>query len=77
MIRTEEEYAALDAKWSQEVPEAGPNGSGFVSRHESQLMGLDSLTTDYLLTKSKATHKTPQEIIGLLVRKEIGIAVTV
>jgi hypothetical protein len=73
MKRTEDEYAALDQKYSKAVPNAGANGSGFVSRREARLMGLDALAADYLETKAKATHKTPQEIIGLLVRKEIGM----
>jgi len=33
---------------------------------------LDRLSEDYLLTKSIATHKTPTEIIGEMVREKIA-----
>jgi hypothetical protein len=35
-------------------------------------MGLDKLSVDYLWTKARATHQTPAQIIGKLVRKEIA-----
>jgi hypothetical protein len=71
---TEEEADALDELWTKTTPKAGPNGSGFISRRSARLMGLDELSTDYLLTKSKAANKTPQEIINALIRKEISYA---
>jgi hypothetical protein len=37
------------------------------------MMGLDDLSLDYLYTKAIATHKTPAQIIGELVRKEIAV----
>jgi hypothetical protein len=36
------------------------------------MIALDQLSEDYLITKAIATHKTPTEIIGELVRKEIA-----
>jgi hypothetical protein len=36
------------------------------------MMGLDKLSTDYLWTKAEATHKTPAQIIGELVREKIA-----
>ena len=61
---TEEEYDALDEYWTKNTPKVGPNGTGFVSRREARLFGLDDLSADYLLTKAIADHKTPAEIIN-------------
>jgi hypothetical protein len=33
---------------------------------------LDDLAADYLISRSMATHKTPTELIGELVREKIG-----
>ena len=69
---TEEEYDALDELWTRTTPKIGPNGTGFVSRREARLFGLDEFAIDYLYTKAEAAHKTPAQIIGELVRKEIS-----
>ena len=66
---TEEE--ALDELWTKTTPKVKANGTGFVSRREARLMGLDTLTMNYLITKSEATHKPPAQIIGELVREKI------
>jgi hypothetical protein len=71
---TEEEYDALDEYWTKNTPKVGPNGTGFVSRREARLFGLDDLSADYLLTKAIADHKTPAEIIGEMVRERIATA---
>jgi hypothetical protein len=71
---TEEEYDALDELWTKTTPKVGPNGSGFVSRRELRLMGLDDLSRDYLLTKSRATKKSPAQIIGELVREKLALS---
>jgi len=71
---TEEEYDALDEYWTKNTPKVGPNGTGFVSRREARLFGLDDLSADYLLTKAMADHKTPAEIIGEMVREKLTAA---
>ena len=71
---TEEEYDALDEYWTKNTPKVGPNGTGFVSRREARLFGLDDLSADYLLTKAIADHKTPAEIIGEMVREKLVTA---
>ena len=73
---TEEEYDALDELWTKTTPKVGPNGTGFISRRNARLFGLDDLSMDYLLTKSMADHKTPADIIGEMVREKIAIADT-
>jgi hypothetical protein len=41
---TEEEYDALDELWTKTTPKVGPNGTGFISRREARLMGMDALS---------------------------------
>ncbi len=72
---TEEEYDALDEYWTKNTPKIGPNGTGFVSRREARLFGLDDLSADYLLTKAIADHKTPAQIINEMVREKLAAAV--
>ena len=72
---TEEEYDALDEYWTKNTPKVGPNGTGFVSRREARLFGLDDLSADYLLTKAIADHKTPAQIISEMVREKLAAAV--
>jgi hypothetical protein len=72
---TEEEYDALDEYWTKNTPKVGPNGTGFVSRREARLFGLDDLSADYLLTKAITDHKTPAEIINEMVRERLAAAV--
>jgi hypothetical protein len=68
---TEKEYDELDELLTKSTPEVKANGTGFVSRREVYLLGLNNLSVDYLLTKSEATEKTPAQIIDDLVREKI------
>ena len=70
---TDEEYDALDEELTRTIPKLGPNGTGFLSRHEARRMGLDNLSVNYLWAKAAADHKTPSQIIGEMVRKEITV----
>jgi hypothetical protein len=74
---TEEEYDALDEKWTKPTPKVGPNGTGFFAQRKAAAHSItvDSFTADYLLTKANAAHKTPADIIGDMVRKELKTAV--
>jgi hypothetical protein len=58
--------------WTKTTPKVGPNGTGFISRRNARLFGLDDLSMNYLLTKSIADNKTPAEIISEMVQKEIA-----
>ena len=76
---TEEEYDALDEKWTKNPPKPGPNGTGFFAQRKAALAAqsalsitVDSFTGNYLLTKATAAHKTPAEIISDMVQKEIA-----
>ena len=55
-------------------PKTDPSKPGiFAQRKANRFFGMDNLTVNYLLTKSIETHKSPEEIIGDLVRKEIAL----
>jgi hypothetical protein len=76
---TEEEYDALDEKWTKTTPKAGPNGTGFFAQrkavmaaHAARSITVDSFTADYLLTKAITAHKTPADIISDMVQREIA-----
>ena len=58
-------------------PVPGPNGTGFFTqrRKTARLITIDSLSAGWLLTKAIASNKTPAEIIGDLVQKEINATV--
>jgi hypothetical protein len=78
---TEEEYDALDEKWTKNPPKPGPNGTGFFAQRKTALAAqsarsvtIDSFTADYLLTMAIAAHKTPSDIIGDLVQAQIAAA---
>jgi hypothetical protein len=79
---TEEEYDALDEKWTKNPPNPGPNGTGFFARRKAALavqsarsITVDSFTADYLLTRAIADHKTPADIIGEMVQERIAASV--
>jgi hypothetical protein len=78
---TEEEYDALDDKWTTNPPKPGPNGTGFFAQRKADLAAqsarsitIDSFTADYLLTRAIAAHKTPADIIGEMVQEHIAAA---
>ena len=56
---TEEEYAALDKKWTENPPKPGPNGTGFFAQRKAALAAqsarsitVDAFTADYLFNVS-------------------------
>ena len=72
---TDEEYDALDEELTRAVPQLGPNGTGFLSQREMRFLGFTNLTMNYLLTKAKADHKSPAQLVEEMVQKEIAAAV--
>jgi hypothetical protein len=72
---TEKEYNELDELLTRTTPKVGANGTGFISRREVRLMGLNDLSVDYLLTKAEATKKTPAQIIDDLVHEKLVASV--
>jgi hypothetical protein len=71
---TDEEADALDEYYTKNPPKVDPRKNGGFAKTSFRMIALDQLSEDYLLTKAIATHKTPSEIIGEMVRKEIASA---
>ncbi|GHU60260.1 hypothetical protein FACS189444_6890 [Spirochaetia bacterium] len=76
---TEEEANYWDEYYTRNPPKIDPTkkGTGFFTQRKilGRTITVDTLSADYLTTKAIATHKTPAEIIGELVRKELKAAV--
>jgi hypothetical protein len=79
MIRgmTEEEAFALDKKWTETTPKAGPNGSGFIAKRKAaqniaRVIAIEGPSYDYLFAKAIAVHKTPAELIRNMAQERIA-----
>ena len=73
---TEEEAQYWSDYFMKNPPKTDPSKPGiFAQRKANRFMGMDNLTVNYLLTKSIETHKSPEEIIGDLVREKLAVGV--
>ena len=68
---TDEEADALDEYYTRNPPKVDPRKNGGFAKKSFRMVALDRLSEDYLFTRAIADHKTPTEIIGELVRREI------
>ena len=74
---TEEEAQYWSDYFMKNPPKTDPTKPGIFARHKAnRFLGMDNLTVNYLLTKSIETYKSPEKIIGDLVRKEIAVVTT-
>ena len=71
---TDEEYDALDDELTLNPPRIISDGSDWLSQREIHISGLKNMTIQYLLTKAKATNKSPIQIIDELVREKVTAA---
>jgi len=69
-IMTDEEAFALDEYYTKNPPKVDPSKA----RVRIPLLRVDSATAEYLREKAKETHKTPGDIIGEMVQKELAAA---
>ena len=69
---TDEEADALDEYYTKNPPKVDPSKNGGFATKSFRMVALDRLSEDYLLTKAIATHRTPTEIIGDLVREKLS-----
>ena len=69
---TEEEAYALDDYVTNNKITLGPNGTDWLTQREMRLWGMSNMTVNYLITKAKADHKSPAQIIDEMVGKEIA-----
>ena len=76
---TEKEADYWDEYYTKNPPKVDPTrkGTGFFTRRKTlgRTITVDTLSADYLMTKALATHKTPADIIGEMVRRELKTAV--
>ncbi|GHT77672.1 hypothetical protein FACS1894130_02790 [Spirochaetia bacterium] len=76
---TDEEADYWDEYYTKNPPKIDPTkkGTGFFTQRKTlgRTITIDTLSADYLTIKAIATHKTPAEIIGELIRKELKAAV--
>jgi hypothetical protein len=72
---TDEEYDALDEELTCAIPKLGSNSNDWLTQRELRLMGLNKLSTDYLLTKAMATRQTPIQVIDELIREKVAASV--
>ena len=69
---TDEEYASLDEKWTWETPEVNFSRPGMFARQRLLLESLDTVAANYIHARAEADSKTPAQIIGAMVRKEMA-----
>ena len=69
---TDEEYAALDEKWTRETPEVNFSRPGLFARQRLLLESLDTVAANYIHILAEVAGKTPAQIIGTMVRKEMA-----
>jgi hypothetical protein len=70
---TEEEADRLDELWTKTTPEIDTSKPGYFTQHMAHLIEVDNLSAAYLRARADASHKTPAEIIGELVREKIAV----
>jgi hypothetical protein len=73
---TDEEYAALDEKWTKETPSVNFSRPGMFARQRLLLESLDTVTANYIHILAESAGKTPAQIIGAMVRKEMAARLT-
>jgi hypothetical protein len=71
---TEEEAWALDDEVTHNPPNVAGQPGGFFTDRRDRMVILDQFSAGYIKSAAEAEHKTPAEIIGDLVRKELKAA---
>jgi len=69
---TDEEYDALDEKWTKTTPKVNFTRPGIFARQRALLEVLDKVTADYIIAKAEATNQTPAQVIGKMAHQEIA-----
>ena len=68
---TDEEYDALDEKWTKTTPKVNFSRPGIFAKQRALLEVLDKVSADYIIAKAEATNQTPAQVIGKIVHQEI------
>jgi hypothetical protein len=72
---TEEEAWALDDEVTRNPPNVAGKPGGFFTDRRDRMVIPDQFSAGYIKSAAEAEHKTPAEIIGELIRKEIAAAI--
>jgi hypothetical protein len=71
---TDKEAEYWDDYFTKNPPKLGPNGSGWISRREARLLGLNDMAVHYLTTVAESTHTSVGDVINAMVREKIATA---
>ena len=72
---TDEEADALDKLVTKNSPKVSGSGdNGFFMKHKDNIVILDDLSATWLRVTSESTAKSPEEIIGEMIREKIAVA---
>jgi len=71
MTMTDKEAKALDEEFTNGTLRLG-EGMGPTTRRRELLRLLDEVSANYILTIAESTHKTPAQVVGDMVRREIA-----
>jgi hypothetical protein len=69
---TEAEADALDELWTRTTPKIDTTRPGYFTEHMAHLVEVDELSAAWLRAKAEASHRSPAQIIGELVRRELS-----
>jgi len=69
---TDEEYDALDERWTQTTPKVNFARPGVFAQQRTLLNVLDKVTSNYIITRAEATNQTPAQVICKMVHQEIA-----
>jgi hypothetical protein len=72
---TDEEYDALDERWTKTTPKVNFSRPGIFARQRALLEVLDKVSASYIMTRAEATNQTPAQIISKIVRQEIAAGI--
>jgi len=68
---TDEEADALDELLTRTTPRIKAGEGGVFTRERNLLDSLDPVAANYIRSQAEIKHKTPAQVIGDLVRKEL------
>ena len=72
---TEKEANALDEELTRTIPKVDFTKPDVFIRQRELLNVLNPTAADYIMTRALASHQTPAQIIGDLVREKIAASV--
>jgi len=72
---TNEEYDALDERWTKTTPKVNFSRPGIFARQRALLEVLDKASANYIMTRAEATNQTPAQVINNIVRQEIAAGI--